>query len=663
MNDRHDFVGELELNFFPTNEFEQETPEDLEQNGLALARNGLRILMMGWQDLKPLMNTRAFKAVFVQRDHVTLKTMRLAFQQGFDHLYETQLKERQFTEIQIEQTNLYFSNCLSLLPFGDITPYESIRIPQYINNQWNMVEYKVVPIELTPTTGFKQLFIRDEDRVFAYGLEPLNKSTAIPHLIFMGTTYPAGQGFLSQINTDLEAFETVGKKLYRSGEKRIREWLLRQDKKPHVCGMSLGGALSLLLAMHHGDKLHRVDALNPAGIYDPWKKSRFDRWDELLEKPDVIIQRQGQDVVSRFGIYKKDWSLVDVTAPDEKQGPNFLIHHALNFAGLKGVQFKFVQDIEKDNQDRKVQNFILYSLARAVFYFAVSIPYRYIFRPVLYYILDHKIQIALIGISMSSIFVFPILAMSIAGLSATLNTLLSAVIIGSLLSLLTSYIQDKIYDQRESLLSYAIDWFKQQSRLTQSSMVLGSLFMIIAPFLTSLSILTSVYLIAATPTFINLLNQITNIALTIFGQRSAGLPIFLAPKLQRNATMDLYQNTATTSFTAKELGEYYHAKRCILKNKSLLQESYTQCHVKFGTSTDAHLSHDNEQVSTLSKTQVIEKSMDPTRCDEIILVETTKAKLYDIKNTIRLIHCYGLHNSTILKEALVQEERDYKLGK
>ena len=116
-----------------------------------------------------------------------------------------------------------------------------------------MVDYYVTPIELTPTKGFKKLFVRDHDRVFAYGLEPINHKDAESQLIFMGTTYPAGQGFVPQVKTDLKGFETVGKTLYQCGHQRILAWLLHQKGNVHVCGISLGGSLSLLLAIHLGN--------------------------------------------------------------------------------------------------------------------------------------------------------------------------------------------------------------------------------------------------------------------------------------------------------------------------------------------------------------------------------------------------------------------------
>ena len=375
------FQGGLELNFFAQREFESTEGVELSKQAPIIARNALRFLMMGWTEswTKFLTPSVAY-AVFVKRDHELLKELRFAFQQGFFELFE-QLKEKDLTPAQKEQVHLYLSNCFALLPYGDLTPYESIKIPQYIEGQWEMVEYQVTPIELTETTGWRSIFIRDYDRVFAYGLEPLFQKKAESHLIFMGTTYPAGQGFLPQVNTDSKGFETVGKSLYRTGRERIQEWLSKQENTIHVCGVSLGGSLSLLLAIDKGNyKLSRVDALNPAGLHDAWSKSRFDYWTELTDKPKVVVQKQGDDPVSAFGIWKSDWDILHVTPPKDKQGPNGFCDHFLNYAGFAKTQFTYVK-ADHDNSKRTARNFWLYSLGRSFIHYGLLLPYTYVVRP------------------------------------------------------------------------------------------------------------------------------------------------------------------------------------------------------------------------------------------------------------------------------------------
>ncbi len=376
------FQGGLELNFFAQREFESIKDVDREKQAPIIARNALRFLMMGWtQSWTDFINPAMIRAAFLKRDHELLRELRFAFQQGFFELFE-QLKNTNLTEMQKEQVHLYLSNCLTLLPYADLTPYESIQIPQYVDSHWELVEYQVKPIELTETTGWQRHFIQEQDRVFAYGLEPLLQRKAESHLIFMGTTYPAGQGFITQINTDSKGFETVGKSLYRTGRDRIQEWLSQQENATHVCGVSLGGSLSLLLAIDTGDyKLSRVDALNPAGLHDAWSKSKYDHWDELPNKPKVVIQKQGNDPVSVFGVWKEDWEILHVIPPKDRQGPNAFYDHFLNYAGFSETQFTYVE-AKQDNAKRNGRNFWLYSLGRSLIYYGLLLPYTYIVRPI-----------------------------------------------------------------------------------------------------------------------------------------------------------------------------------------------------------------------------------------------------------------------------------------
>lgn len=554
------YAGNLELSFFPSATFESESLDSPDENALIIARNALRILTMGWDvQANSLMSYRLFKAIFVQRDRELLRSMRVAFQEGFNHLFDSQLKESSFSAAQHNQALLFLNNCLCFLPYADITPYESFTIPQCINTQWVMVDYKVVPIELTPTTGFKKLFLNDEDRVFAYGLEPITNLSAESHLIFMGTTYPAGQGFLTQVNTDLESFETAGKKLYRTGHKKIEAWLDKQgEKKPHVCGTSLGGSLSLLLAMHHGDRLSRVDALNPAGIYEPWKKSRFDRWDECTAKPEVIIQRQANEPVSLFGVWKEDWRLLHVIPPREKQGPTSVIDHGLNYAGLAGTTFNHL-DIKEDNDKRRTQSFWLYGILRSMVYYLVLVPYRYLIHPIIRYVLNHK------------------LATAIAGVCLTLLFLLSP-----------------------------IAW--------------------IAPLATAATLLTAV-----------IIEVITH---------KQGAPRMHDPLLPRNDALDIYTNKIKESFTVKELKDYYHAKRQVLKGKP-----DTQAPLKSSVTFE-----------DWSKADII-KTDDPDVLNDAVIVEASKAKIHDMKQTLRLLERIGFHQPEQLKPQLAEQQTNYRFGK
>jgi hypothetical protein len=382
----------IDFNFFPSATFDSMTQVSPQEKAKRIGKNALRILLMGAQsNWKKLISLRVLNAVLVKRDPELLHGMRLGLQEGFGHVFEQLKQAGPLDAATQEQANLFISNCLTLLPYTDPTPHEYISMPQFINGAWTLVDYQVTPIELTPTRGFDAAFIREDDRVFAYGLSPLTDKHAEPHLVFMGTTYPAGQGFHSTVYTDLEGFETAGKKLYRSGHHKIAEWLDHQDKKTHVCGSSLGGALSLLLAIHQGEKLSRVDALNPPGLYEPWKKSKFDRWDECAEKPQVVVQKQGNDPVSAFGVWKEDWQVLHVE-PSDAHKVSGLMDHALVHTGYADTAIKPIDPIA-DNKEHQKRNAILYTWVRGIVYYLFLVPYHYVVRPLIKFVIDNFILV------------------------------------------------------------------------------------------------------------------------------------------------------------------------------------------------------------------------------------------------------------------------------
>lgn len=646
------YAGGLALNFFESSEFEKEIEGETVENLAVQTRNLLRVLNTGWNNKwRSLLSWRTFNAVIIDRDHQLTLAMRLAFQQGFSHMF-TQLEGKNLTPQEHNQAQLFISNCLTFLPFADMTPYESFTIPQYIENKWQMIDFKVTPIELTPTTGFKKLFIVDNDRVFAYGLEPIHHSKAEPHLIFMGTTYPAGQGFTTTVNTDLEAFETAGKKLYRTGHRNISRWLDKQlPKKTHVCGTSLGGALSLLIAIDQGNKISRVDALNPPGLYDPWCKSHFDHWDELVEKPEVYIQKQEGDPVSCFGSWKADWHVLQVIPPADKKGPNQVADHALNYAGLAETKFIGVDTLE-DNEERKLRNLWLYTILRSITYYLIMVPIRYLILPPMRFIFNHKLQLALMLPMVVLFCVVPTLIVAVTT-SIAINALLSATVASYWLTALLNFATDHMTNKKNSDVSMLLILLTKHPLLliavgliaitTTAAFVACQLFS--PPFIPLL-----ILAVAAIPLIGHILNKIGSTVITLFGFNNVKLPNYQNPELPRNESLDIYNNTMEATFTYKEIGEYYQAKRCVLKGKFFLPDEALSS-PKFFKKTG------------LTKREVLLKSQEPVEQEHQITFTATKAKIHDIQQTTKLIRQFGFQQEEKLRSALQKDRLDYVIGK
>lgn len=640
----------LALNFYSSAAFEIESAENtLVENQRLKTRNLLRVLMMGWTDnWSSLLTFQTFKAVFIERDHQLTQAMRYAFQQGFQHVF-SQLDGRDLSEQEKNQADLFLSNCLTYLPFADISPYESIAIPQYVESRWQLIDYKVVPIELTPTSGFKKLFLAEHDRVFAYGLEPIHNTEAESHLVFMGTTYPAGQGFFTTVNTDLEAFETAGKKLYRSGRTNISRWLNQQTHKVHVCGTSLGGGLAQLLAIDQGGNtfdngatFSRFDALNPPGLYQPFRKSRFDNWDNFEIKPPVYIQKQGDDVVSMFGTWKPEWHVLHVVAPDDKKGPNSTADHALNYAGFAETKFIGV-DTAQDNEERRNRNWWLYTLLRSFVYYTVLIPFRYLILPPLRFIFTHIIQLTASAFFIALFTFLPIPL--VVTLPTIFNTLLPAIITGYVVTELVDYLIDCITHKQHSSLSKFFIFLEKNSILLVAVALLAIAFtatIISSVFLFPALTPTLTLAFAATPVVFTLFKQLVDNLRILFGYNNVQAPNSHAPELERNTELDIYKNKIQATFSYKEMCDYYQIKRN-LKGKSFPPEEEKPFK---GTGE--------------TKRQIILKGQDPATQHNTISFFATKAKVYDMRRTLNQIsHTDGPSNQDELQQQLQQ----YAAGK
>ncbi|KGP62137.1 hypothetical protein EP47_02570, partial [Legionella norrlandica] len=276
-------------------------------------------------------------------------------------------------------------------------------------------------------------------------------------------------------------------------------------------------SLSLLLAIDMGEYLSRVDALNPAGLHDTDNKVQYDNWDSIKKKPKTVIQKQGNDPVSLFGVWKKEWEIIHVKPPKDKQGPNLFCDHFLNYAGFPETEFRYVS-AEKENNKRKVRNFWIYSLGRGALYYLAFAPYTYVIRPAINYISD-KWPLLVLG-------VFPLLTIAtLTGLTIA-GILPAAALIGAL----------AIFAISGGLLYLPFAW----SNSDALEKPIGD------------------EVFDVSPRSNVLVNNQTNLARLHH------------PSIPRNSTMDIYENETTVDLTYKEINTYYKVMRCLVKQKEFL---------------------------------------------------------------------------------------------
>lgn len=114
-------------------------------------------------------------------------------------------------------------------------------------------------------------------------------------LIFTGTTFPAGQGFLNALIADFTPFLSVGKIPYKLFQKQLQSFFSNKVDV-HVFGMSLGGALSLHTLREFHPKISHVYAHVPAGLHF------YEVFDKDIQTKVTIISH-ANDVVSKLGFF------------------------------------------------------------------------------------------------------------------------------------------------------------------------------------------------------------------------------------------------------------------------------------------------------------------------------------------------------------------------
>ncbi len=212
----------------------------------------------------------------------------------------------------------FVGNVVALLPFFYPGVGEEFLIPQKVDGAWKVVSYKVdQKLELTP-------------RWFSSPISALGLTSADgpPLLSFLGTTFPAGEGFIATLFSDFTPGMSVGHAPYLTGRKEIGKWLEGKGGV-RLFGMSLGGALTLQVLRHHQEKIAQVNAYNPAGLY-PWN------WNGFENKSEVNIFYQENDLVATLGSFPEG-DQVHVYRVIPEMPENFLKAHARVYTGSEKV--------------------------------------------------------------------------------------------------------------------------------------------------------------------------------------------------------------------------------------------------------------------------------------------------------------------------------------
>lgn len=299
---------------------------------------------------KPLL-----RALLVKHDPILLKQFRIELQLELDQLAKN-LPKNPREEIVWRQ---FLGNVIGLIPFSYPLENEIFTIPHLeMDNTCRQVPYTVQVIEITSR--------HSTTPISAIGFSPINDKQAPPILSFLGTTFPAGNGFCATVLGDFTPKMSVGEDVYRQGKDKITHWF-KNKANVHVIGISLGGAMAFHTILDHHNNISRADVYNPPGLYEHcWKDRSFN------DGCPINIYRQPGDIVSKMGFWPTGGKVEIFHVIPHQTGivERMPRSHIQVFSGCRKVTFlKCDPMVENQNISRKALVFLHRNLGPYLFYY------------------------------------------------------------------------------------------------------------------------------------------------------------------------------------------------------------------------------------------------------------------------------------------------------
>jgi hypothetical protein len=297
------------------------------------------------------------RGVLFKKDPALLKEMREEFRSILKACANRHPKNAK--EDLLLQT--FIGNVIALLPYSYPEEGEGFIIPQKIDGQWKSCHYTVDRrIELMESQFASPLV--------HYGFV---SNEGPPLLSFLGTTYPAGDGFIASIFSSFVPGFSVGEVPYLLDKDNISCWLEGKEGV-RLFGVSLGGALAFHTLKDHRQKIDQVHAYSPVGLFARNWKETYD------DSPEINIYYQSNDIVPRLGIFPVGKKVTIYRLFPENIENAFNAHFRV-YTGGKKVQ---ILRSNPEYENSKFSRGILTSLhvASAIFFFMPLLSLHLIYR-------------------------------------------------------------------------------------------------------------------------------------------------------------------------------------------------------------------------------------------------------------------------------------------
>lgn len=260
-----------------------------------IARNTLRHLTYGVSfKQSKLLTWDNFSALFIHRNGALLAAIRHELQNLFFNAYECLHNQQMDAEAE-DRAGILITHLLTMYPFLDGKDGDRLFIPQKINQKWDLIEYINERIDISPQKGFLAKFLKDEDRLYAYGLVPKSTTYAQPYLCIMGSAYPSAQGAKFNWLYNFAWNKSVGEAHDTS---KLEQWI----QKHHsiiTLGHSKGGTVAMILAAKFADQIAKAECLCPTALTTATLNNLITKWNDIPDekKPHINIYTQAGDPI------------------------------------------------------------------------------------------------------------------------------------------------------------------------------------------------------------------------------------------------------------------------------------------------------------------------------------------------------------------------------
>lgn len=301
------------------------------------ARNMFRCLTYdgSHEDFSRLNNFFAFFVEANDLTHHALQAMRIEFAKMMEKACDICLSNALNKNLE-RQMQVFIDTFIGILPLLSPKSGETLFLPQKKRGGWRKILYQ---IELIDISVFQLL--PDQSRAYAIGLLTEMES-ALPYLIFSGTTYPTGQGARFNHLAISMPEQSVGEHYYMPA---IQDWL---ERNPNALlrGHSQGGTTSMIVAARFPNLVGDCIAFNPTALHastlNRFKKS----WENASSRPEMHVYLQPGDLFPQIDHgFLKDTRFTEIRDDNAKHG--VIASHAKFFSGFPSVSISTIDDPRK----------------------------------------------------------------------------------------------------------------------------------------------------------------------------------------------------------------------------------------------------------------------------------------------------------------------------